>query len=280
MTTLVLGATSLVGRFLVPGAQQAGQAVISLGRKAAGHDHIQADLTDPGLAAQLPELDLVYACAPIWLLPNALEALADRGMRRLIAFSSTSRFTKATSPHAVERDVADKLARAEEALLAFCQSKDIGWTILRPTLIYAEGQDQNISRLAHLIQRLGVLPIAGAGMGKRQPVHAADLAAAAIRASQTDLALNKAYDLPGGETLTYRAMAERVFIGLGRKPRIVSIPLSLWQAGLWLASPLLPGATGAMGARMAEDLVFDTSAAKADLDWQPRGFAPQFDQAQ
>jgi hypothetical protein len=43
-----------------------------------------------------------------------------------------------------------------------------------------------------------------------------------------------------------------------------------------LASPVLPGATGAMGARMAQDLVFDASAAKTDLDWQPRAFAPQF----
>ena len=212
--------------------------------------------------------------------PGALEALANMGMRRLIAFSSTSRFTKAASPHAGERQIADRLAQAEAAVISFCQSKDIGWTILRPTLIYAEGQDENISRLARLIQRIGVLPIAGSGRGRRQPVHAADLARVAVRASQTDCALNKAYDLPGGETLTYRTMAERVFIGLDRRPRIVNIPLSLWQAGLWLASPLLPGATGAMGARMAEDLVFDAQAAKADLDWQPRGFAPHFDGSQ
>jgi hypothetical protein len=71
-------------------------------------------------------------------------------------------------------------------------------------------------------------------------------------------------------------MVERVFIGMGRRPRIISIPLGLWQAGLMLASPVLPGATGAMGARMAQDLVFDASAAKTDLDWQPRAFAPQF----
>jgi hypothetical protein len=51
-----------------------------------------------------------------------------------------------------------------------------------------------------------------------------------------------------------------VFIGMGRRPSIVSVPLSVWQAGLWLASPLLPGATGAMGARMAQDLVFDAAA--------------------
>ena len=276
MTALVLGASSLVGRFLVPLAGDAGQDVIRLGRSASGPASLAADLTAPDLVDYLPKADLVYACCPIWLLPGALEALAAKGLRRLIAFSSTSRFTKTASSHAAERGVAEKLAGAEDAVIAFCQARGIDWTILRPTLIYAEGLDQNISRLAGLIKRVCLVPIAGPGLGQRQPVHAADLAALAVRASQTGRAHNKAYDLPGGETLTYRAMVERVFIGMGRRPRIISIPLGLWQAGLMLASPLLPGATGAMGARMAQDLVFDASAAKIDLDWQPRAFAPQF----
>jgi nucleoside-diphosphate-sugar epimerase len=263
----------------VPLAQQAGQGAISLGRSASGPASLSADLTAPDLASRLPKADLVYACAPIWLMPAALEALANRGMRRLIAFSSTSRFTKAASANAAERAVAKRLSDAEDAVMAYCQSRAIGWTILRPTLIYAEGQDQNISRLARLIGQVGFVPVAGAGLGQRQPVHAADLAAAAVRASTCDSAINKAYDLPGGETLSYRTMVERVFIGMGRRPSIVSVPLSVWQAGLWLASPLLPGATGAMGARMAQDLVFDAAAAKTDLDWQPRAFAPQFNAA-
>ncbi len=276
MTALVLGASSLVGRFLVPLAREAEQEVISLGRSASDPASLRADLTASDLADHLPRADLVYACCSIWLVPGALEALAAKGLSRLIAFSSTSRFTKAASPHAAERAVAEKLARAEDAVIAFCQARGIYWTILRPTLIYAEGLDQNISRLAGLIKRIGLAPIAGAGLGQRQPVHAADLAAIAVRASQADTANNKAYDLPGGETLTYRAMVERVFVGMGRRPRIISVPLGLWQAGLMLASPVLPGATGAMGARMAENLVFDASAAKTDLDWQPRAFAPQF----
>jgi nucleoside-diphosphate-sugar epimerase len=279
VTALILGASSLVGRFLVPLAQQAGQGAISLGRSASGPASLSADLTAPDLASRLPKADLVYACAPIWLMPAALEALANQGMRRLIAFSSTSRFTKAASANAAERAVAKRLSDAEDAVMAYCQSRAIGWTILRPTLIYAEGQDQNISRLARLIGQVGFVPVAGAGLGQRQPVHAADLAAAAVRASTCDSAINKAYDLPGGETLSYRTMVERVFIGMGRRPSIVSVPLSVWQAGLWLASPLLPGATGAMGARMAQDLVFDAAAAKTDLDWQPRAFAPQFNAA-
>ena len=273
---MVLGASSLVGRYVLPQAADRGLSVRGLGRKAATGDWVMADLAAPNLQDQLPDLSVVICAASLWVLPQALEALAARGMTRLVAFSSTSRFTKTASNHAGERAVAERLKVAEEAVIAFCEARNIGWTLLRPTLIYAEGQDQNISRLAGLIRKIGVLPIAGQGLGRRQPVHGQDLARAALDAAASPAAINRAYDLPGGETLTYRAMAERVFTGLGRKPLILSVPLPLWRLGLSLAAPLLPGATSAMGERMAEDLVFDGAPAVRDFGWSPRDFHPQF----
>lgn len=250
--------------------------MLGLGRKAGAGSWTVADLTRPDLVRRLPKAGQVICAAPIWLLPGALEALAAQGMTRLVAFSSTSRFTKARSEDPGERAVAARLQEAEAAVMAFCQARQIDWTLLRPTLIYAEGQDQNISRLAALIRRIGFLPIAGDGRGRRQPVHAQDLAQIALTALTCDAAKNRAYDLPGGETLTYRAMAVRIFEGLGRRPLILSIPLALWRLGLALAAPVLPGATAAMGARMAEDLTFDAEPAQRDLGWAPRGFRPKF----
>lgn len=271
---LVLGASSLVGRYVLPEAEGRGLSALGLGRKAG--TGIVVDLAAPELKDQLPDLSVVLCTASLWVLPQALEALAARGMKRLVAFSSTSRFTKVHSKDADERAVAERLRLAEEAVIKFCEARNIGWTLLRPTLIYAEGQDRNISRLAGLISRFGFLPIAGAGQGRRQPVHGQDLARAALDAAESSAAINQAYDLPGGETLTYRAMAERVFAGLDRKPLILSVPLPLWRFGLTLAAPLLPGATSAMGERMAEDLVFDGGPAADDFGWSPRDFHPRF----
>lgn len=274
--TLVLGASSLVGRFVLPEAADRGLSALGLGRRAGAAPWIAADLGAPDLQDHLPDLSVVICTASLWVLPQALEALAARGMTRLVAFSSTSRFTKAASKDAGERAVAERLRLAEAAVIGFCEDRNIGWTLLRPTLIYAEGQDRNVSRLAGLIRRVGVLPIAGQGLGRRQPVHGQDLARAALDAAVSPAAVNRAYDLPGGETLTYRAMAERVFAGLGRKPLILSAPLPLWRIGLALAAPLLPGATAAMGERMAEDLVFDGGPAAKDFGWSPRDFHPRF----
>jgi nucleoside-diphosphate-sugar epimerase len=278
--TLILGATSLVGRFLTPRLVEAGARPIATSRKppadVRGVDWIAGDLGDPDLPARLPRISTVYSLSPIWLLPDALPALIGAGAKRVIAFSSTSRFTKLESPVAAERAVAAKLSESEAQTIALCEAAGVRWTILRPTLIYAEGLDGNVSRLAGLIRRLGFLPLAGRGEGLRQPVHAEDLAVAALAAAASPVAVNRAYDLPGGETLTYRAMAKRVFEGLGRRTLIVSVPAPLWSLAFRLVGPFLPGATAAMGSRMSEDLTFDAEPARRDLGWAPRGFHPDF----
>ena len=102
------------------------------------------------------------------------------------------------------------------------------------------------------------------------------MAMGALLAAVRPAAHDRAYDLPGGETLTYRQMAERVFEGMGRRPRIVTAPEWLWALGFAIAKPLLKGATAQMGKRMAENLVFKAGPAQEDLSWAPRDFQPKF----
>ena len=283
---LVLGATSLIGRRLLSQPPPEGTAFLTVSRRPPAQDPpgpdadpaitwLAADLADPGL--RLPPADAVLSLSPIWLLPQALPALLATGARRLVAVSSTSRITKTDSPVAEERAVAARLAEGEDATITACTAASVAWTLLRPTLIYAEGEDANVSRLAGLIVRFGVLPLAGRGDGLRQPVHAADLALAVLQALDAPAAFDRTYDLPGGETLTYRDMAARIFEALGRRPRLLSLPPPLWRLGLALASPVLPGATAAMGARMSEDLTFDAGPAMRDFGYAPRPFRPVFE---
>lgn len=275
---LVLGATSLIGDFLLARLNAAGIEPMALSRRPPSDDvcWVDADLADPDLADELPPVATVFSLSPIWLLPQALPALKASGMTRLVAFSSTSRFTKQNSPDAAERGVAKALADAEAKVEAFCAEHGVAWTVLRPTLIYVEGRDGNVSRLASLIQRFKILPLSGRGEGLRQPVHAEDLAIGALAAAASPAAHDKAYDLTGGETLTYRVMAQRVFEGLGRRPAILGLPPWLFRLLLTLAKPFYPGATATMGDRMAQDLTFDDAPARRDFGWGPRDFRPRF----
>ncbi len=286
---LLLGATSLIGRFLTPRLASSGLNAVAISRappcphqrdvaqKAADAlQWAQGDLTAPDTLPKLAPADAIVSLSPIWLLPSALPRLLDTGARRVIAFSSTSRVTKIQSPVAAERAVAERLADGEAQTLSLCAKAGVACTLLRPTLIYAEGQDRNVSRLAELIRRFGVLPLSGEGEGLRQPVHADDLAWAALALLDAPATFGKTYALPGGETLSYRVMVERVFESLGRKPRILTVPPPVWRLGLTLASPVLKGATSAMGQRMAQDLTFDAGPARDDFGWAPRPFRPRF----
>jgi nucleoside-diphosphate-sugar epimerase len=276
---LVLGATSLIGRFLAPRLADAARPPIALSRNPgpmiADVRWMVGDLEQPESLRDLGVVSEVFSLAPIWTLTTALPVLHDHGMRRLVAFSSTSRFSKQESTSPSERATAGALAEGETGVTAFCAAHGIGYTLLRPTLIYAEGRDGNVSRLAGLIRRFGVLPLPNGQGGRRQPVHAEDLANVALTAMARP-ASDRAYDLPGGETLSYRAMVERIFEGLDRRPRIVAIPPGLMRLGYALGRPWLPGSTMEMVDRIGEDLTFDGEAARRDLGWAPRDFHPRF----
>ena len=148
---------------------------------------------------------------------------------------------------------------------------------MRPTLIYAEGRDTNITPLSRLIRRFGFMPLVGGAPGLRQPVHAEDLAIGALAAASSRATINRFYSLPGGETLAYREMIGRIFDGLRMPRRMISVPPSLWRAAFFVARRLFPGANVAMGIRMMKDMTFDSAPAVRDFGWHPRAFNPRLD---
>ena len=236
----------------------------------------RVDLTLAPDWSAMPEA-VAFSVLPLWLLPRHIPALAAVGIRQVVAFSSTSVFSKATSADPAERDVASRLADAEAAVAAACDEAGIPWTILRPTLIYGSGRDKNVAAVAGFIRRFGFFPVAHPARGLRQPVHADDLAGAAVAAIGNPGAYSRAFDLPGGETLTYRRMVERIFARLGRPPRILRLPTWLLRGAMPVAQRWLPGRySPALFLRMNQNLAFDGEPAREALGYAPRPFRPEF----
>ena len=277
---LVTGGTGIVGRFLLPRLLAEGMEAHALSRRPQPPDAIHwhaADVTSERWSRGLPRVDLMIHAAPLWLLPPLLPALRRLGVARLIAFGSTSRHTKVDSPSPGERAVAEALMRAEADLAA--QGGFLTWTVFRPTLIYGAGLDQNVSAIARFIQRFGFFPVAGSAAGRRQPVHAGDLAEACLQAFRAPVTFGQCFDLGGGETIGYREMVGRIFAALERRPRIVSVPIPALRAAAGLAA-YLPGLRSldpAMIDRMNQDLVFDLAPARDAFGYAPRPFQPQRD---
>lgn len=276
---IVTGATSLIGDFLLPALLRAGFEVHAISRKPpipATHRHIiwhRQDISNGGLADTYGAEILIHL-APLWTLPPLLEGLAGAEIKRIIAFSSTSLFTKENSGYEQEREMVSKLKKAEEDLHAYCAKRNIDWTIFRPTMVYSLGRDKNITTIARFIKRFRFFPLVGTGDGLRQPVHAEDLALACLDAIDNPKTFNKSYNLSGGEILSYRDMVNRVSLHIGAKCRIIHIPLPLMRFALgWLSN--LPGyekVTPEAANRINSDMCFDHSDATFDINFTPRHF--------
>lgn len=281
----VLGATSLVGALLLPLLSRATWEVVAFSRQFKGEGGIAG-------AEQIEWVNLQQACrfdaaslktdpishwicvAPIWVLADYFPLMLAQGVRRVVALSSTSRFTKDDSSDPAEQALAQRLAQAEAGFIAWAEESKVSWVILRPTLIYGLGRDQNISVMARVIMRFGFFPLLGAGNGLRQPVHAGDVAFASCAALLQPVAANRAYNLSGGEMLSYREMASRIFGALNKPVRFIRVPLWAFRGAMALLRrlPRCRHWSAAMAARMNQDLVFDHAQAKRDLNFQPRKF--------
>lgn len=270
----VLGANSMVGECMLPLLALSDHAVAAFSRHAPDE---QNSVMCKGKVVWNPkegEITHWISLVPIWALPDYFSMLSERGVRRVVALSSTSGVTKSASSDPAEQETAERIKKSEEAFVTWADSNEVEWIILRPTLIYGLGKDKNIMFIARMIRLFGFFPLLGEGHGLRQPVHVMDLAQGCYAAMELQSVKGRTYTLSGGETLSYREMVGRVFVGLNRKPRFVRVPLWMFRlliAGLRIL-PRFRFWSPAMAERMNRDMVFDHSEAANDLGFSPRPF--------
>lgn len=278
----ILGATSFTGECVIKKLLAHDWQITAFSRRPitnlTPHPQItwQQSDTIEGVKNRSEENEIhTWLCvAPIWVLPEYFNLLSVYNARRIVVLSSTSRFTKAASPDPREKRIAQQLIAGEARLQTWTAAHGVKWIILRPTLIYGYGRDKNITEIARFIRRFGFFPLLGAARGLRQPAHVEDIAAACYTALDAINLPSRAYNLSGGETLTYRAMVERVFKAMNRPVRMFTVPLWLFQVAAWGLRwlPHYRNWTTAIAQRMNQNLTFDCSEAKQDLHFRPRPF--------
>ena len=279
---LVFGARSDVGSCLLPRLADAGWSIYGFTRNQRHPDEdtavtwvTPADFQETAFANGI-EIPIVISLMPIWALPDYQEILYRIQANTLIAFSSSSIIYKATSTSSNERRVAGLLQHGEAWANDEFDHDNRSALIFRPTMIYGGTHNRNVNRLARLIRVFRFFLLAGEGAGRRQPVHAEDLAKLCLRCLQNHRPGARTYLLAGGETLRYREMIERIFSSSGLTPRILTLPTFLMR-GIVRILRLLPNqndVTLEMIERMEQDLCYDDREAINELGWRPRGFQP------
>jgi len=277
MRVLVTGASGFLGGSIVPDLVGRGHEVVALARSAVaasavtelGAEVLRGDLDDPaGLHAAFSRsgADALTNLASLGFghAPIIVAAAEGAGIGRAVFVSTTAIFT---SLPAASRAV--RIA-AEETI----QASGLRWTIVRPTMIYGRPGDRNLSRLLAFVRRSPVVPLPGGGHRLIQPVHVDDLAGFIATALDSDAAVGRAYDVAGPEPLTLREIVEATGQALGRRPRVVSLPLGPAIAAVRVYERLSskPRLNVEQVLRLTEDKTFDIGAALS-LGYAPRSFA-------
>lgn len=230
----------------------------------------RCDLSDesdnPGLNYAIRGADAVLHLAHVGCSGAVTRAAESAGVSRFIALSSTRRFTR--FPDETARRVIAGEGRIEASALA--------WTILRPTMIYGGGRDNNVERLRAWFRQRRIAPLVRGGRILVQPIHTDDVVTALLSAlDHPESTTRRAINIAGPEPISWRAMVEAVARAEGAKP-------------FWIPTPWLPAWWGFRAAeavriplplrsdqlrRLLEDKNFDITEALAALPgWRPRDF--------
>lgn len=271
---LLTGATSQTGECVVRLLLERGEKVRILTRdpeKAArmGFAPPAVEVRHGDLTAPWTLWDALEGCralvhiAHIRYAATCVRACEMLGVRRLIATSSTRRFTR--WPCETSRAV----LRGEAAVTR----SGLDWTILRSTMIYGP-HDRNIGRLVAWMRRHRWMPLVDGGRSLLQPIHVEDLAAMVVRVLDEERSFQRAFTLAGPVALSYRQTLELIARALDRRVRFVPVPGGLAVAMARVVERLLPrgGLQAEQVRRLIEDKSYDISDACNILGFAPRAF--------
>ncbi|MGO4936206.1 SDR family oxidoreductase [Fundicoccus sp. Sow4_H7] len=202
--------------------------------------------------------------------PMIVEAAIENNVKRAILVHTTGIYSNFKYASQGYKDVEKKVSELTSDLN--CPTKV---TILRPTMIYGDLCDSNMSKFIKMIDRMRVMPVINGGKSLIQPVNARDLGKAFYTVltspEKTD---GKAYDLSGEKPLQMIEVFKMISDKLNKKTTFVSIPLGF---GVFLARVAKLFTFGKVDyiekvQRMAEDRSYSHEEAKSDFNYKPMSF--------
>ena len=228
----------------------------------------RGDLSDANfLQEAFAGADTIVHIAWIRFSRQVADAAAAVGARRLICVHTTGIYSKYKAAGEEYRHID---AYVEEK----CKSFNISLTILRPTMIYGNTTDMNVTRFIRMVDRLPVMPVVNGARYELQPVHYKDLAQAYYSCLMNEATGNHNYSLSGGEVIQLRDMLKVIGDNLGKKVTFVSVPYPLAYAGAWCVYVASLGKVDYREKvqRLCEPRVYSHEDATRDFGYNPRTF--------
>lgn len=297
MKLLVTGVTGFIGQGLVKRLTDAGKYEVTgivRNKRAAIDSNIEtvtvSEITaDTDWRAALKDVDgIVHLAARAHVLHdssadpltefrkvnvegtlNLARQAARAGVKRFVFISSIGvngnsnerPFTEMDRPNPVEAYAVSKY-EAECGLQAIARETGMGVVIIRPPLVYGPNAPGNFRRLMTLAAKRIPLPL-GAVDNKRSLVALDNLVDFIVTCIEHPNAANEIFLIADGEDVSTTDLLKMTARALGRKPWLISVPLSF----LYFAAQLI-GKPGIANSLLGS-LRVDSTKAKRLLGWSP-----------
>ena len=263
MKVVVTGAAGLTGGAVVRQLAARGHEVIAFVRREQHIDGAAAVLLgecrDPSsLSGALAGADALIHVAGISLGRDVAASGIDR-LERLVAISSAGIYSR-------HRQSAATYAAGERAISACNPSA----AFLRPTMIYGSSRDHNIHHILSFAARFGFVPLFGSGSERIQPIHYEDVARAACEV--VEAAGVGPIDAGGASPLSVREALAAVFHALGRRQRIIGVPLGPALVVAGVLDHVRGGRIRERLERLSEDRSVEDQRLVALTGFRPREF--------
>ncbi|MDC3416607.1 SDR family oxidoreductase [Aquibacillus salsiterrae] len=206
----------------------------------------------------------------IYHSPTIVQAAIEKEVKRVILVHTTGIYSEFKYASEGYKKIENKIKELKND-----PNYSTNITILRPSMIYGDLCDRNMSRFIKMVDKLKVMPVISGGKSLIQPVNARDLGKAFYTVLMSPKETNgKAYDLSGERPIRMIDAFKIISKELNKKTVFISVPLSL---GVLMARVLKTLTLGKIDyiervQRMGEDRNYSHDNATNDFSYNPMTF--------
>lgn len=171
--------------------------------------------------------DTLFHIAGIHSSRIVVRSAAQIGVKRMI-------FVHTSGIYSRYKYAGEEYRETDDICYKVCEENGIGLTILRPTMIYGNLKDKNVSTFIKMVDRLPLMPTVNGAHYELQPVWCRDLGTGYFQCLMNESTVGHDYDLSGGEPIELKQMFEEIARQLGIRRKYFSCPYPAAYAGAWL----------------------------------------------
>ena len=248
---LVTGASGFVASHLIPKLRTIGQPLRCLVTsqaegariKAPGAELVIGNVTDPAsLRAATEGVDTIVHLVAVIREPknssfekinvigtqNMVEAAKATGVKRFIHMGALG-----ATPDSKYKYLHSKWMGMEAV-----RNSGLDFSILQPSVMFGEGAGFVASLVRSIHLAPFIVPIAGDGKSKLQPIWVGDVANCVMKLVAGEK-IGRSIEIGGPEIMTYEAMIDEILKALGAKRTKIHVPRWLMKPGVAIMDALL-----------------------------------------